>query len=150
MEASIPVAIAEGLPRPPREDIEEGEDTVNYFTTEQLTMKKMQEHCHKLIDSKGIEKEAALGILQLQHGMQTMLMLEEHNKEKEVEALKNQLQIVHITNKSAEMLQSVCSDCSALRKSIEDIHAQLLSLSERVLAFETSLSLQQQQSYKRK
>jgi hypothetical protein len=86
------------------------------------TVESLRAHCEHLVTTEGMDKPTVLGIMRLQHGMETMLLRRQFERDKEINRLGNELAMVHVTHRNTEMLQSL-QDCVKLKSTVNGLEA---------------------------
>lgn len=91
--------------------------------------------CDSLINSETINKEEALQILKLFHSAEKKFLEMMFLKQKEVDRLKNDLVIIKLTNKNAEMLQQLSQDLLTMDKTVKSLVNDVSVLNSQVSHF---------------
>lgn len=83
-------------------------------TTDEFTPLRAQ--CDGLLANPTVEKDVALGILRLLHSAQTMLLELRHAKDQEADRLRHELELLRVTHRSAERVDTLAADVAQLSK----------------------------------
>ena len=84
--------------------------------------------CDALITTDSIQKEEALNILKMFHSSEKKYMEMMFAKQKEIDNLRNELTIVRLTNKNAELLQQLSQDTLRTDKSVQELLSDVTTL----------------------
>lgn len=71
--------------------------------------------CDQIIADEKISKDAALAILTLFHDTELMLADTDTAKQREIDALRHEIDLMHMANRNTEMLLSLTSDITQLK-----------------------------------
>lgn len=86
----------------------------------------------ELISNEKIDKDAAIGVLKLLHDLETLVLHAHHEKERENQKLRNQLEVSRLTQKHAEMLESLSADMTKLRRDSETRDGELKRMDSNI------------------
>lgn len=76
----------------------------------------LRTQCDGLLAIPTVEKDVALGILRLLHSAQTMLLELRHAKDQEADRLRHELELLRVTHRSAERVDTLAADVAQLGK----------------------------------
>lgn len=88
--------------------------------------------CDKLIASEHVDKSVALGILKLLHAAETMMLELRFAKDQEASSLRHELNVLQMTNRNADMMNSLTVDVSAIKEALKRAQAELQILQQGV------------------
>jgi len=80
------------------------------------SLSEIRSRCDQIIIDENISKDAALSILKLFHDTEVMIVNAETAKQREIDTLRHEIDIMHMSNKNTEMLLSLTSDIAQLQK----------------------------------
>ena len=93
---------------------------------------QVRKKCDGFIESSTIEKSDALTILKLQHEMEKLVIETLFQKERNIETLKHEMDILRLSNKNAELLEKLNFDLSKCQKSIQELEQKNSLLEQRL------------------
>jgi len=102
---------------------------------ENLEYDEITSQCDSLINSETINKDEALKILKLFHSAEKKFLEMMFLKQKEIDGLKNELVIIKLTNKNAEMLQQLSQDLLTMDKTVKTLVNDVSNLNSHVSHF---------------
>ena len=100
-------------------------DEVEMHHAPHESIEDIRRRAAKLIADEKIDKDAAIGVLRLLHDLETLLLRAQHEKETENQKLRNQLEVAQLTQKHAQMLESLSVDVAKLRRDSDTRDAEL-------------------------
>ena len=91
----------------------------------------LRKQCEQLTADESVQKDAALNIVKLYHGMETLLLHANHERKCENAFLKHELAMTRLAHKNADLVSSVTDDMSRIRSMLQkhDGHIQGLMAS---------------------
>lgn len=122
----------------------EGNKSIKIEEESQFT--EVKKKCEEFIESSNIEKSDALSILKLQHEMEKIVLETLFHKERNIETLKHEMDILKLSNRNAEILEKTTSDLSKCQKTIQELENKVRVLEQRI----ESVALSQSNQIKRK
>ena len=81
----------------------------------------LRKQCNVLIEHENMDKNLAVEVLNLFHNLETEMYKQETEKNKEIEKLNHEIDILHLCHKNAEMLLSITNDIIVLKQRMEEI-----------------------------
>ena len=94
----------------------------------ELPMKEcesIRSQCNQLIANETIDKETALGIMQLQFSMEHLVLSTYHAKQHEVEQLNNELKLVQMSSSLLEQVNTLSENLSTLQNAFSSNRTHL-------------------------
>ena len=98
-------------------------------------MDEIKDECNKIIEDDSIEKKTALGMMKVQHSMETLMLKKVHDQEFEKVKLENEIQLIKITSKtsgSIEEIKTTIQELTAFMKKLEKNQDTLTKTLEEV------------------
>ena len=90
--------------------------TLTFFRV--LTMQGIKDECNRLIDDDSIDKKTALGMMKVQHSMETLMSENMHTQQFEKMKLENEIQLIKITSKNSETIEEMKTSIEELTRSL--------------------------------
>lgn len=81
-------------------------------------MQGIKDECNRLIDDDSIDKKTALGMMKVQHSMETLMSENMHTQQFEKMKLENEIQLIKITSKNSETIEEMKTSIEELTRSL--------------------------------
>ena len=92
-------------------------------------MQDIQNQCDEIIGNDNMDKDTALGVIRVQHAMETLLLQQEHDKESEITNLQHEINILKLDKKSS----STFDQNSEIMNIINDIKESMKKIVEEII-----------------
>jgi hypothetical protein len=91
------------------------------------TLHFLRQQCEALASDPKLDKDAALGVLRLMHGMETMLLTRTFEKDREVQTLQSELALLRQQIHRTELLETLTTDVANLKSIVAQLTADAAS-----------------------
>ena len=85
----------------------------------------LQDEAQSLIHSESLDKESALGIMKLMHDMERITLKLVHEKDKQVDNLKREINVMQVKESSVSKVQNLTRDISEISQRLAAIEERL-------------------------
>ena len=109
----------------------------------------LRSQCDALVASSTIDKDTALGFLRLVHGFETLILREQHAKDQQTEKMRHELSVVRLSQKQAEMVETLSTECMKLRRITEARDETISGLTREVEGVKHAIGQLQQNTKRR-
>ena len=105
---------------------------VDQFETLDASSQTLHENYETLVESEKVDKSVALSILKLQHAVETSHLQEMHLKQREVDALRHQINIMELEKSFTDASEELRADIETLKTDLCTLQAKQIKSDEMI------------------